>query len=75
MSAPAVTVPGRALEERGILLGYTVLVDAGRVGLEMTAFVFVTLGHPRHRAGFPKRVTGWPEVLECHHVAGDDVLF
>ena len=72
VSAPAVTAHVRALEERGILRGYTVLVDAESVGLGMTAFVFVTLGHPRHRAGFLKRVTEWPEVLECHHVAGDD---
>jgi Lrp/AsnC family transcriptional regulator, leucine-responsive regulatory protein len=72
VSAPAVTAHVRALEERGVLRGFTVLVDPESVGLAMTAFVFVTLGHPRHRAGFLKRVTEWPEVLECHHVAGDD---
>ena len=72
VSAPAVTAHVRALEARGILRAYTVLVDAESVGLGMTAFVFVTLGHPRHRAGFLKRVTEWLEVLECHHVAGDD---
>ena len=48
------------------------MVDAESVGLMLTAFVFVTLGHPRRRAGFLKWVTEWPEVMECHHVAGDD---
>lgn len=72
VSAPAVTAHVRALEARGVVKGFTVLVEPEAVGLGMTAFVFVTLGHPRYRAPFLKKVTEFAEVLECHHVAGDD---
>lgn len=72
VSAPAVTAHVRALEARGVVKGFTVLVEPETVGLGMTAFVSVTLGHPRYRAPFLKKVTEFPEVLECHHVAGDD---
>jgi len=44
VSAPAVTAHVRALEERGVLRGFTALVDAESVGPMLTAFVFVTLG-------------------------------
>ena len=72
MTGPAAADRVRRLEERGVIRGYTALVDAESVGLVLTAFVAVTLERPQARAAFLKRVSALPEVLECHHVAGDD---
>lgn len=71
MTAPAAADRVRHLEEAGVIKGYAALLDAAAVGLTFTAFVAVTLERPVHRAAFLKRVARTPEILECHHVAGD----
>ena len=71
LSAPAAADRVRRLEERGVIRGYSAVVDPGAVGLDVTAFVAVTLERPEHRAGFLGWVDGTPEVQECHHVAGE----
>ena len=72
LSAPAAADRVKRLEERGIITGYSVLLDAAALGLNLTAFIAVTLDHPRHRAGFLAQVAASAEILECHHVTGDD---
>ncbi|HEX5849513.1 MAG TPA: Lrp/AsnC family transcriptional regulator [Rubrobacter sp.] len=71
LSAPAAADRVRRLEERGVIRGYSAVVDPEAVGLGVTAFVAVTLERPEHRAGFLGWVDGAPEVQECHHVAGE----
>ena len=71
LSAPAAADRVRRLEERGVIRGYTAMVDPEAVGLGVTAFVAVTLEHPRHRRAFLDRVNSLAEVQECHHVAGE----
>lgn len=72
LSAPAAADRVKRLEERGIVTGYSALLDAAALGLNLTAFIAVTLDHPRHRAGFLAQVATSAEILECHHVTGDD---
>lgn len=71
MTGPAVAERVRRLEERGIIRGYSALVDAEKVGAILTAFVAVTLDRPEHRAGFLAKVGELREIQECHHIAGD----
>jgi Lrp/AsnC family leucine-responsive transcriptional regulator len=71
LSAPAAADRVRRLEERGVIRGYSAVVDPEAVGLGVTAFVAVTLERPEHRAGFLGWVDGAPEVQECHHVVGE----
>ena len=71
LSAPAAADRVRRLEERGVIRGYSAVVDPEAVGLGVTAFVAVTLERPEHRAGFLGWVDSAPEVQECHHVAGE----
>ena len=71
LSAPAAADRVRRLEERGVIRGYSAVVDPEAVGLGVTAFVAVTLERPEHRAGFLGWVDGAPEVQECHHIAGE----
>ena len=72
LSQPAVAERIRKLETQGIVTGYIALVDANRVGRDITAFIGVAIGHPRHFPAFDERVAALPEVLECHRVAGAD---
>jgi Lrp/AsnC family leucine-responsive transcriptional regulator len=72
VTGPAAAERVRRLEERGVIRGYAALLDPAAVGARLTAFVAVTLEHPRHRRAFLERVDSLAEVQECHHVAGDD---
>jgi Lrp/AsnC family leucine-responsive transcriptional regulator len=70
LSAPSVVERIRKLEHGGVIRGYHAVVDARRVGLDVTAFIGVCIGHPRLIGEFEREVEGLPDVLECHHVTG-----
>ena len=74
LSRPAVMERVKRLEEAGFIRGYAAVIDRRRIGYPITAFVAVryassegTLDDPGLRA-----LADNPNVLECHHVAGDD---
>lgn len=72
MSAPSTAERVRRLEDTGAITGYSAIVDPQRLGLDITAFVSVSLEHPRFREGFLESTATTSGVLECHHVAGED---
>ena len=62
----------RKLEARGIIRGYAALVDPHALDQPMLAFVAVrTAGAPGDNS-VADALAKCPEVLELHHVAGDD---
>jgi len=71
LSPAAVAERVRGLEDRGVIRGYAALGDPERVGCPVAAFVAVALERPEHRAPFADLVREMPEVMECHHIAGD----
>ncbi|MCY1017929.1 Lrp/AsnC family transcriptional regulator [Pyxidicoccus sp. MSG2] len=72
LSQPAVAERIRKLEERGVITGYTARVDASKLGKDITAFIGVSIEHPKYFEGFAKKVLSLPDILECHRVAGQD---
>jgi Lrp/AsnC family leucine-responsive transcriptional regulator len=72
LSQPTVAERIRKLEERGVIRGYAAKVDAAALGKEITAFVGVSIEHPRFFDTFAEAVQQLDDVLECHRVAGDD---
>ena len=72
LSQPAVAERIRKLEEKGVITGYTARVDAKKLGKDITAFIGVTIEHPKYFEGFAKKVMALPEILEAHRVAGQD---
>ena len=62
----------RALEESGVIQGYRAMLDAKRLGLNLLAFVSISMD--RHTAerfeNFESVVTQLPEVLECSLITG-----
>lgn len=72
LSQPAVAERIRKLEERGVITGYTARVDPASLGKDITAFIGVSIEHPKYFEGFAKKVLALPEILEAHRVAGQD---
>lgn len=72
MSAPAVAERVKRLKQRGVIRGFHAILDPPSMGLHLTAFIAVTLTHPRDRAAFLKVVRKQGEVKEAHHLAGED---
>lgn len=72
LSQPAVAERIRKLEQAGIVTGYAARVDPAKLGKDVTAFIGVTIEHPKYFEEFARRMLALPEVLECHRVAGQD---
>ncbi|MFF3324842.1 Lrp/AsnC family transcriptional regulator [Streptomyces sp. NPDC002889] len=71
MSASAVTERVRRLEEAGVITGYTAVVDHERLGLPLLAFVRLRYPNGNYKP-FHDLLGTTPEILEAHHVTGDD---
>ncbi|MER5962263.1 Lrp/AsnC family transcriptional regulator [Streptomyces sp. NPDC002057] len=71
MSPSAVTERVRRLEEAGVISGYTAIVDQDRLGLPILAFVRLRYPHGNYKP-FHDLLGATPEILEAHHVTGDD---
>lgn len=74
LSRPAVMERVRRLEEQGFITGYHARIDRARLGRPVTAFVAVRYPTSSAESEEPEilALAGHPDVLECHHVAGDD---
>ncbi len=72
LSPPSAADRVKRLEAQGVISGYSACLNAERLGLDLTAFIAVTLDQPRHRHRFLDWVRENRTILECHHVTGDD---
>lgn len=72
LSAPAVMERVKKLETSGVIKGYLALVDAKKLGKDITAFIGVSINHQRDVDKFAKHILQYPDVLECHHVTGEE---
>ncbi|TMK99906.1 MAG: AsnC family transcriptional regulator [Actinobacteria bacterium] len=62
----------RKLEQAGVIRGYRAEVDSEAIGLFVTALVSVMPLDPKQPDDLPQRVLEFPEVEDCHSVAGDE---
>ncbi len=62
----------RRLEERGVIQGYTAILDPQQVGVGLEAIVMICLSRHQERSidAFEAAVQAVPEVRSCWHVAG-----
>jgi Lrp/AsnC family leucine-responsive transcriptional regulator len=74
LSRPAVMERVKRLEEQGVITGYTARLDRAKIGRPITAFINVRYPSSSHVGTEPwiLELEHHPDVLECHHVAGDD---
>jgi Lrp/AsnC family leucine-responsive transcriptional regulator len=61
----------RRLTDLGAITGYRAVVDPAVLGYTVTAFVRLRYPSGNYRA-FDEMLAGTPEVVEAHHVTGDD---
>jgi len=63
----------RALEVAGVVRQYVALLDPGKVGLALLAYVNVKLEKRGKMPidDFSKAVQAWPEVVACYSMTGD----
>lgn len=71
LSVPAVSERLRKLQEHGIIRSFAALVDPRRFGLDITAFVFVSIESSSYYGGFIKKAAKMDEIQECHAVTGE----
>ena len=62
----------RRLEERGVVRGYEARLNAKELGLGLLAFVFVRSEEIRGEDKTASQLAEIPEVMEVHHIAGED---
>lgn len=72
LSAPAVMERVKKLESSGVIKGYQALLDGKKVGKDVTAFIGVSIGNQRDIDQFATQMLRYRDVLECHHVTGDE---
>jgi Lrp/AsnC family leucine-responsive transcriptional regulator len=74
LSAPAVAERVRRMEDVGLITGWRVLVDRRRLGWTMTAFMRISCPGEKYQA-VRRLAVDLPEVIDCHHVTGEDCFF
>ena len=70
LSVSAVHQRVRRLEQRGLITGYHAKLDAGSLGLGLTAFVAITPSDAASPDEAPSLLAHLPEIEACHSVAG-----
>jgi len=73
ISAPPCLRRVRALEEAGFILGYHADLDPKALDFNVTVFAQVGLSSQAESdlEAFEEQVRSWPEVRECHMLAGE----
>ena len=73
LSAPPCLRRVRALEQAGLISGYTALLDEAALGFELTAFAMVGLHNQAEveLRAFENRVLGWSIVREAYMLSGE----
>ncbi len=71
LSIPAVSERLRKLEERGVIRSFNAVLEARKIGLEVTAFIFVMTESSTFYPQVIARAEAHPEILECHAITGE----
>lgn len=62
----------KKMEARGIIEGYPTRISPAALELKLLAFIFIKSNEGPGNAGVAKQLVKLPEVLELHHIAGED---
>jgi len=70
LSIPAIGERIKKLTEKGLIKGYSAVLDHKKAGLDLTAFVFIVSDHSDHYDKFINKAAESTSVLECHSIIG-----
>ena len=71
LSTSAVIERIKKLETSGMIQQYTTIINQSALGRELSAFIYVSLEHPKHYENFVEKIKENREVAECYYIAGD----
>ncbi|MFQ5768916.1 MAG: Lrp/AsnC family transcriptional regulator [bacterium] len=71
LSLPSISERLRKLEEAGIIRSYNTVLEARKVGLEVTAFIFVSSESSKYYPQILEQAQALDEILECHAITGE----
>jgi Lrp/AsnC family leucine-responsive transcriptional regulator len=72
MAPSAVLERVKKLEQKGIIEGYPTRINPLALNLKLLAFIFVKSSSGPGDISLAKHLADLPEVLELHHIAGED---
>ena len=73
LTGPAVAERIQKLEEKGIIKGYSTIIDLSKIGYSLTAIVNFRF-HPGNLDRFLNHLKSIPEVYECSRITGTDSM-
>lgn len=73
LTSPAVSERIKRLEESGVIEGYAAIVNPKKLKLHVEAIVHVSMKVSSHER-FKKLAMEEREIIECHHVTGEDCM-
>lgn len=71
LSIPAVSDRLRKLDETDVIEKFDLKINRRKMNYRLLAVVFVNIDHSDHIDAFREKIISFPEVLECHHMAGE----
>jgi len=72
MAPSAVLERVKKLEQKGIIKSYTTRIDPAALNLKLLAFIFIKSNKRPGDTSIARQISKIPEVLEVHHIAGED---
>ncbi len=73
MSAPSATERVRRMEDEGVIAGYHAEVDPAKLGRSLQVIVRLRVNNKDY-ARFRRFLAGAEEIIECHHVSGEEAF-
>jgi Lrp/AsnC family leucine-responsive transcriptional regulator len=62
----------KKMEQKGVIEGYPARIKPEALDLKLLAFIFIKSSEGPGNAGVASQLKKIPEVLELHHIAGED---
>ncbi|MFT3932977.1 MAG: Lrp/AsnC family transcriptional regulator [Chitinophagaceae bacterium] len=72
MAPSAVLERVKKLEQKGVIKSYATRINPAALDLKLLAFVFIKSNNRPGDNTVAKQIAKIPEVLEVHHIAGED---
>jgi Lrp/AsnC family leucine-responsive transcriptional regulator len=72
MAPSAVLERVKKLEQKGVIEGYPTRIRPEALDLKLLAFIYIKSSEGPGNAAVAKQLMKLPEVLELHHIAGED---
>jgi len=71
LSIPSVSERLEKLQDKGVIKGYTVIVDDKKLGFDITVFIRVVMESSKYYETFLEKVSHEDEIVECHSITGE----